>query len=310
MSLQNVFDLAKKEFDRGNIECGYKANNGRLYTAYYTNDEWQTFKNEMEKNYKSAYDDFKDGDGGELDERGQYPPKMASYGSSSRFIFECSRDIPNFQFEKKLGICVPARNKKQEAKASLDGYIMEKNIYVEAKCREIYNRNTPEFNSKYEEFYTYLRDHTQGRFNFDIVKHINKKGEISRRVRFFWDNERIVHFDCKQLLCHLLGIAKNTITTYQTISATLLYLVYKPSEELLGNIKSKRTVNSIRKCWEKEFYEATTINIELIYNCVVHFLHEHKGIGLNLNAIEIERIAQSFKFHFCSQDDYLSHIQQ
>lgn len=310
MNLQNVFDLAKKEFDRGNIECGYKANNGRLYTAYYTNDEWQTFKNEMEKNYKSAYDDFKDGDGGELDERGQYPPKMASYGSSSRFIFECSRDIPNFQFEKKLGIYVPARNKKQEAKASLDGYIMEKNIYVEAKCREIYNRNTPEFNGKYEEFYTYLRVHTQGRFNFDIVKHINKKGEISRRVRFFWDNKRIMHFDCKQILCHLLGIAKNTITNPQTISPTLLYLVYKPSEELLGYIKSKRSANSIRSCWDKEFNEATTIDMSLIYNCVVHFLYECKGIGLKLNVTEIERIAQSFKFHFCSQDDYLSHIQQ
>ena len=150
---------------------------------------------------------------------------MASYGSSSRFIFECSRDIPNFQFEKKLGICVPARNEKQEAKASLDGYIMEKNIYVEDKCREIYIGNTPNFNSKYEEFYTYLRDHTQGLFDFEIVKHLNTKGEISRRVRFYWDNEKKVHFDCKQLLCHLLGIAKNTIRNHQTIAATLLYLV-------------------------------------------------------------------------------------
>lgn len=309
MSLQNVFDLAKKEFDGGNLECGYKAKNGNLYTAYYTNDEWQTFKNEMEKNYKSAYNDFKEGNGGELDERGKYPPKMASYGSSSRFIFEQSRNVPNFQFEKKLGICVPSRNEKQEAEASLDGYIMEKNIYVEAKCREIYNRNVPEFNSKYEEFYTYLTEYTQGRFNFDIVESLDKEGKISRRIHFFWDNKRIMHFDCKQILCHLLGIAKNTITNPQTISPTLLYLVYKPSEELLGYIKSKRSANSIRSCWDKEFHEATTIDIPLIYNCVVHFLHERKGIGLNLNINEIERIAQSFRFHFCSQEDYLSHLQ-
>ena len=103
---------------------------------------------------------------------------MASYGSSSRFIFEQSRDITNFQFEKKLGICVPSRNEKQEAEASLDGYIMEKNIYVEAKCREIYKRNVPEFNSKYKEFYTFLTEYTQGRFNFDIVESLDKEGKI------------------------------------------------------------------------------------------------------------------------------------
>ena len=309
MSLQNVFDLAKKEFDKGNLECGYKASNGKLYTAYYTNYEWETFKDEMKQNYNSAYKDFKDGNGGEIDERGQYPPKMASYGSSSRFIYEQSRDIQNFQFEKKLGICIPARNEKQEAEASLDGYLEEKNIYVEAKCREIYNRSDPEFNNKYDEFYTFLTENTQGRFKFDVVESCDKKGEISKKVHFLWDNERIQHFDFKQVLCHLLGIAKDTINRPKSITPTLLYLVYKPSEELLGYIKSKRSVNSIRKCWNTEYHEATTIDMGLIYNYVVHFLHNRKGIGSNLSAREIERIALSFKFHFCSQDDYLLHLQ-
>lgn len=309
MSLQNVFDLAKKEFDKGNLECGYKASNGKLYTAYYTNYEWETFKDEMKQNYNSAYKDFKDGNGGELDEKGPYPPKMASYGSSSRFIFELSKEIQNFEFEKKLGICIPSKSEHQEAEASLDGYLPEKCIYVEAKCHEIYRANVTKFKSKYEEFYTYLSDRSNGLFKFEIAESKNKQGKISKNVHFFWKNKKITHFDCKQILCHLLGIAKEALTSKLSQASTLLYLVYKPSDDLLAFVENRDTATAIRKFWDIEYSEATTIDMSLLYNCVVHFLHEHKGIGLNLCDDEVKKIAKSFKFHFCTQDDYLLHLQ-
>lgn len=305
MTLQNKFDLAKKKLDGGNLDDGFLAKNGTLYHAYHTNKEWESYRDEIERNYSSAYYEYKEGDGGELFEK-RYPPKMASYGSSSRFIFELSKDIPGFHFEKKLGICVPARNEKQEAEASLDGYLEEKEIYVEAKCREIYAENHPEFNIKYQEYYNYLTARTEGRFNYQLKESINKKGAITQKVYFSWDNEPITHFDFKQILCHLLGIAKKTLLDKGAQTPTLLYLVYKPSERHLDLVESNKDAEDIRNCWETEKKVATAVDMSLIYNCVVHYLYEMKGIGKTLPLVEIERISQSFNFRFCDQNNYLS----
>ena len=305
MTLQNKFDLAKKQLEGGDLDKGFLAKNGKLYQAYRTNTEWAAYLAAMELNYNSAYLEYKEGDGGELFEK-RYPPKMASYGSSSRFIFELSKDIPGFHFEKKLGICVPARNENQEAEASLDGYLKDKCVYVEAKCREIYAESHPEFNTKYEELYYYLAEHTTGHFGYDLKESVNKKGEVTRRVYFSWDNEPISHFDLKQILCHLLGIGKQTIINKGIQSPTLLYLVYNPSEKLLGLVQDEKSGKDICKCWETEKNEATTINISLLYYHIVHFLHERKGVGLNLRSEELERIANSISFRFCDQSDYIS----
>lgn len=211
MTLQNSFDLAKKQFERGSLEDGYIMDDGRKYIAYKTNAEWQDFRFEMEHQYPHAYKNYKDGDGGELEEN-KYPPKMASYGSSSCLIYMLSRDISGFVFEKKLGINIPARNSKQEAQASLDGYLEDKNIFVEAKCREIYSARHPGFNGKYGELYSYLIDKTEGLFQYDLKETKDKKGEIKRHVYFSWDGNHLSQLDLKQLLCHMLGIGKKSLT--------------------------------------------------------------------------------------------------
>ena len=302
MTLQNIFDLAKKRLDGGNLKDGFRAKNGTLYHAYYTNDEWHEFIESMKRHHNRAYEEYRRGDGGELSEK-QYPPKMASYGSSSRLIFELSKGITGFQFEKKLGISISARNKSQETEVSLDGFHEDKNIFVEAKCHEIYSRSHPKFNAKYEDFYQYLSNKTGKRFRFDVKATTNKKGEIIKHVYFSWDGIPIVQLDLKQILCHLLGIAKWSILEEGRQTPTLLYLVYKPSK-LLEFVDSKASAASILACWETEKREATTIDLPLVYNSVVHFLYERKGIGLHLSLQEIEHISGSFVFRFCDQENY------
>lgn len=304
MGLQNSFDLAKKQFEGGNTDTGYVAKNGKTYNAYHTNEEWMAFLSEMELKYPTAFKEYKDGDGGELEDT-QYPPKMASYGSSSRFVFELSRDIPGFHFEKKLGICIPARNDNQEAEASLDGYLESRCIYVEAKCREIYAKSQTEFNEKYREFYNYLLHRTEGRFGFSIKGSTTSKGEFVQHVRFSWNNQPICHLDLKQLLCHLLGIAKKTLLEEGKHVPTLIYLVFNPIFDILPRIESKRTASLIKSCWETEKNEACSVDLCLLYNCVVHFLHERKDIGRTLPNEEIERIANAFVFQFCDQNNYM-----
>ena len=88
MEKQKAFDLAKKLLDGGDIHQGYRMNDGRLYPAYYTNEEWEAFLADMKTNYPAAFKGYDEGKGGELEEHNfkgkKIPPKMASYSSSSR----------------------------------------------------------------------------------------------------------------------------------------------------------------------------------------------------------------------------------
>ena len=118
------------------LEGGYVTETG-TYDAYMNNLCWQQFKCEMEKSNPQAFEDYGKGGGKELDERKErgkiYPPKMASFGSSSRMIYSLLHDVDDFLFEKKLHTYVGGT-------AHLDGF-MEKDdkcIFIEAKCREPY----------------------------------------------------------------------------------------------------------------------------------------------------------------------------
>jgi len=306
------FDLAKKQLDGGSISQGYSMGDGRIYTAYYTNEKWASFKTNMEALYPRAYDDFMSGYGNELSERNMkgkmVPPKMASYSSSSRFIFELSKDIPGFHFECKLPISIPGRYAGQEAEASLDGYIPTKNIYIEAKCHEIYKRGKTEFKEKYRTFYDYLRRKTQGDFNFRVDSHITRGGNEIEYVEFFWKQNRIENLDLKQLLCHMLGIAKKSLTSYHSERPCLLYLVYKPSQKLLNYIQDDSVANQIISIWEKEKDEANMIDFQSLYFNVVHYLNEQEKIGIILSQPEVSGVGNSFDFRFCDQDEYKRYL--
>ena len=125
----------------------------KTYWNYLSNDAWEEFKGKMKKAHLCQ---FEDADGGEMKEKkgrwGIYPPKMASFGSSSRFLYSVSKDIEGFQFEKLLPTRVGGT-------ANLDGYIMrgDVDVFVEAKCKEIYSsHNTIEVSNVYEEIYKEL----------------------------------------------------------------------------------------------------------------------------------------------------------
>ena len=133
-------------------ECGYEIG-GKLYNNYLSKEAWGKFLNSMSDLHRAQY---YDADGGELIEKkgrwGLYPPKMASFGSSSRLIYECSKSIPGFYFEKQL----PTRVGHT---ANMDGYLSrpEEDLFVEAKCREIYfSHLNQKVSLVYEDLYEYI----------------------------------------------------------------------------------------------------------------------------------------------------------
>ena len=82
------------EWKKFPVESGYKIGNKPPYWNYLSNDAWEEFKGKMKKAHLCQ---FEDADGGEMKEKkgrwGIYPPKMASFGSSSRFLYSVSKDI-------------------------------------------------------------------------------------------------------------------------------------------------------------------------------------------------------------------------
>ena len=137
------FDLAIAAVE--NTPRGYLTENGN-YDSYMSNEAWDAYLSSMDPKHRMQFDD---GSGGELKEKNGRPPKMASFASSSRMAYKCSKCLPNFVFEKQLSTVIGGT-------ANLDGYWEGngKYIFVEAKCREPYSHKSPEtFRQNYKELY-------------------------------------------------------------------------------------------------------------------------------------------------------------
>ncbi len=201
--------------ERGGYEIGNVS-----YCNYMTNAKWNSFKKEITQTHRRQ---FYDGSGGELEEK-RYPPKMASYGSSSRLIYELSHKIDGFSFEAKLDTRVGGI-------AHLDGFLRreENYVYVEAKRREIYYGSHEKESIKTKYLDVYDKIHEKCSF-FSYDKWDDNKIDYSKVTFKIYDNP-VRYFDLKQLICHFLGITYDIAKHFtETANLKFLYLVYNPKE--------------------------------------------------------------------------------
>ena len=220
MSIGKTLDLSIKKAETGDKKTGKSYVLGeRQYENYIDNETWTAFVDEMKRQYPAAYEEYGEGSGDELGIKkiGRYPPKMASYGSSSRMIYMLSRDIPGFCFEKKLPTTVGGI-------ANMDGYLYSggTHYYVEAKCREPYSPKSYVVDRKYEDLYRWLDQDEKVAFTCDITILDENKME----VRFIADGTKLTCFDIKQMISHLLGIATAKLNRPSEEKTEFLYLLY------------------------------------------------------------------------------------
>ena len=267
---------------------GYKVGNYQ-YFNYMSNEEWKKYLANMNPIFIKQYGI---GAGGEL-KAGQYPPKMASFGSSSRFIYEKSNDVDGFIFEERLDTRVGGT-------AHLDGFLhQDKYIYVEAKRREIYypSHKNQEIKSVYIPIYKYIKDKVgESIFNYSTQEVIgNSDGEVTK-VTFFVNEKPVDYFDLKQLICHFLGITYD-LAKHQVkgAKAKFLYLLYNP-EEVEKLIDSKYRTKIINRY--SEVVKFTNNNIEVfkkIFNVILQYqIETHK-----MNECCID-----FEFKLVDQNNY------
>ena len=264
----------------------------KTYWNYLSNDAWEEFKGKMKKAHLCQ---FEDADGGEMKEKkGRYginPPKMASFGSSSRFLYNISKDIEGFQFEKLL----PTRVGHS---ANLDGYIMrdDVDIFVEAKCKEIYSSHkTIKVSNVYEGIYKELHE-LYPKFSF---KNNGQPKEDNEHVNctFKFNGKEIIHFDIKQLICHFLAISENILENENANkNIKFIYLIFNPNEviEQVEKESYKKQIIEIYGDTKKEITDY--FDMELLFESI--FEVQAKRLGLEGEKYSL------FEFHLVDQYNY------
>lgn len=277
------------------LDYGYEISGKSPYNNYLSNDDWKRFIGSMSPLHLAQYNDA---DGGELIEKkgrwGLNPPKMASFGSSSRLIYECSKSIPGFCFEKQL----PTRVGHT---ANLDGYLSSptEDVFVEAKCREIYSTHLNQKISRvYRDVYEHIKSVNSG-FSYEETPIENEPDYMA--CSFIMNGKYISHFDVKQLICHFLGICANILENKANTHVRFLYLIFNPnfdtdfSNPYISNFQSK-----ILEEYKETLEEINTFgDFKWLFDAVMNYQSEH---------LDRPRPKCDFKFELQDQMAYTSEL--
>ena len=119
-------------------------------------------------------------------------------------------------------------------------------------------------------------------------------------VEYFSDGEKLEHFDIKQMICHLLGVATGVLKgEFSKKQIDFIYLLYDPTELVLElDIK-----NSINDIYERTCYECNIIDYAKLLRVIFTFLNEEK-YGKVISNEDIDDIINKFTFTLASQDFY------
>lgn len=295
--------LVTEQMKNEGLERGY---NG--YDAYLKKEtSRKAFLDGMDDDHKAQYSR---GSGGELKEEKGRPPKMAAFASSSRFIYTLSarkNTIPGFRFEEQLPTTIGGV-------ANMDGYLERSGQYtfVEAKCREPYSHSAKQtIKRNYRDVYSYLRAQMPRVFGC-VMEDIpdgpdGREPQKQMHVVFFCHSRVVAHFDIKQMISHLLGVATKFLSTGKsTITPDLkiqfLYLLYDPSA-LVMDETDKAEVMAVYgdTCWCAEHY-----HFEEMFGHIVDFLASRLCPGFD--AETLQTLKDSFRFHLCDQYDYMKYF--
>ena len=292
--MQKTLDLSIKKNELGTIEGAYFVPDGNSYSAYMSNTEWDALIKDMERNHASAFEEYGAGSGGELKPKGKYPPKMASYGSSSRMIYNLCKDIPNFHFEYQL----PTR---VGGVANLDGFMESDNkyIFVEAKCREPYGVKSNLIDNKYRELYKHINKDKTCNLSIQI-----ENADSKIKVMFSVGENKIESFDIKQMICHLLGITVKFLNAPTDKKIAFLYLCYNPKFIEIAEGKKKE---SILKTYNQMREECNAIDFRGLFKSIVMYLSEEIKVG-HATDTAMDTMLNNFDFLLCDQSTFLSKL--
>ncbi len=311
MNIQKELDLAIRDFEVNEFgfEFGFSS---KKYENYLSNAAWSKFYDDMARYNIKAFSRYSAGSGGEMvcGENGS-PPKMASFGSSSRMIYNLvmkDEVKERFLFEEKLSTTIGGT-------ANLDGFMQKGNtyIFVEAKCREPYASKKNSIKDAYKPLYEYISVSPDVNLFCACGKSNNKK---EMPVDFKYDVKKnevgkiIKYFDMKQMICHLLAVGTAVLTNHyeemkntndEDIKINFIYLIYDPrnldfeyDDAKIKIVEIYESIFSFCKGNENQFFKD-------LFKVILRFLQTEKKLGATKDVL---KIINNFNFYICSQDDF------
>lgn len=301
------YELNKKIISPTDVHYRIKEEH-RDYWNYMSNKSWEKHVRAM---FPEHFCQYKNADGGELFEKnsrwGLLPPKMASFGSSSRMIYNLSKDTPRFVFEKQMPTYVGHD-------ANLDGYLLHDNFaaFVEAKCREIYASHTNiDVSNNYKEVYNYLKKN---------ISHFDYEGKKSKEQNHFkctfkYGDKVIKHFDLKQLICHFLGITAALIDNKDSKIASntikFIYLIFNPNYNTdFSHDAIKKYEKKLKDQYDETIKEINKFgNMKWLFNSIMEFqVNENKKLKLTNENLKLPNY--SFSFELMDQEKYKNYLEK
>ena len=303
MELNKILDLAimkAETTEKPEIKSGYKvAGKKQPYENYLDNNSWKRLYDDMDKNHHPAFVRYGNGGGKELEEHTSgvhtYPPKMASFGSSSRMIYNLAKSVDGFFFEEKLPTTIGGT-------ANLDGFKekTDKYIFVEAKCREPYSKKSSDVERKYQNLYKFISNSSKTTVTC-IISDLSdpKKNARKMNVKFKSRGIEINYFDMKQMICHLLGIATAFLNgKYDVKNIEFLYLLFNPN---MIEINSKEITDIYKNTCD----ECKSIDFKALFEVIVEYLI---GIKSWKNELLVFNIIDNFSFALTDQSLFVEKI--
>lgn len=311
MDIQKELDIAIRDFEKENcdIDSGYEIKGSPKRDNYLSNAAWNKFYDDMARYNMNAFKRYSDGAGGEMRQgKNGTPPKMASFGSSSRMIYNLvmkDEVKERFLFEEKLATTIGGE-------ANLDGFMQKDNtyIFVEAKCREPYATKQNDIKDAYRPLYDEITKSSDVELACNCGE-LNDKNEM--KVTFKVGSQIINHFDMKQMICHLLAIGTAVLTNHydemknaneEDIKLHFIYLIYDPQNLKFDNNNSREEIVRIYngifdfcKGNENQFFKD-------LFKVILKFLKSQERLGEKANKRDISKIVDNFTFHICSQENF------
>ena len=289
-SAQKAIDFAVLYFQRLKEKAGYQVEGGKFYPNYISNEEFAAELELLQKGYPEVYNAYNSGAGDELTESVRYirgrkvvlPPKMACFGSSSRFVCTEVIGVEGMLFEAALSTEVGG-------KASLDARkkiaSKEMDVFLEAKRREIYASHR---NVEISEVYRDVLNHLTPFFTYTAAPARKKRCFLAT---FKVCEREIVHFDLKQLICHFLAIAAGLLKgEIKSKRIRFVYLIFNP-KEVERFIDDNFKAEVFRKHSET-LEEVTLFDMEKLFDAI--FAYQRRNIPEPLNV--------EYRFEFCLAD--------
>ena len=193
-------------------------------------------------------------------------------------IYKLLKTVEGIHFEKKLPT-------KVGGTANLDGYLQrgETDIFIEAKCREIYTKHA---NIDIKEVYKEVLEDIKSDNAFQLSYEVKEAKTGYLNYSFSYGETPIERFDIKQLICHFLGIAANYIKNKSAKNKIcFIYLIYNPKHFNISKLD--------------EVYDSTIKEIELfkpMMNDLFNAIFDYQKKALNRDTK-----APEFKFETADQ---------